>query len=198
MHTPSACSETNPLCGCRTDWRARRVCGSSPPKWCRRLAISRAESAIGTGPLLNWGRDRQLFREFYAAYDRATGSAAGYPVVCTGPITYQGQTAVQRDIDTFKAALAGVPVEEAFIPAVAPGTIELQRRNAFYPTDEAYLFTIAEAMREEYRAIVDAGFLLQIDDPRMVTHMACLTQPLAWQTTGPLPSGGLKLSTMRW
>jgi 5-methyltetrahydropteroyltriglutamate--homocysteine methyltransferase len=110
--------------------------------------------------------------------------------VCTGPITYQGQTAVQRDIDTFKAALAGVPVEEAFIPAVAPGTIELQRRNAFYPTDEAYLFAIAEAMREEYRAIVDAGFLLQIDDPRMVTHMACLTQPLAWQTTGPLPAAG--------
>jgi 5-methyltetrahydropteroyltriglutamate--homocysteine methyltransferase len=121
-------------------------------------------------PLLNWGRDRQLFREFYEAYDRATGSASGYPVVCTGPITYQGQTAVQRDIDTFKAALAGVPVEEAFIPAVAPGTIELQRRNAFYPTDEAYLFAIAEAMREEYRAIVDAGFLLQIDDPRVVTQ----------------------------
>jgi len=53
---------------------------------------------------------------------------------------------------------------------VAPGTIELQPRNAFYPTGEAYLFTIAEAMREEYRAIVDAGFLLQIDDPRVVTQ----------------------------
>ena len=53
---------------------------------------------------------------------------------------------------------------------MAPGTIELQPRNAFYPTDEAYLFTIAEAMREEYRAIVDAGFLLQIDDPRVVTQ----------------------------
>ena len=121
-------------------------------------------------PLLNWGRDRQLFREFYEAYDRATGSASGYPVVCTGPIAYQGQTAVRSDIDTFKAALAGVHPEEAFIPAVAPGTIELQRRNAYYPTDEAYLFAIAEAMREEYRAIVDAGFLLQIDDPRVVTQ----------------------------
>ena len=59
-------------------------------------------------PLLNWGRGGQLFREFYEAYDRATGSASGYPVVCTGPISYQGQTAVQRDIDIFKAALAGV------------------------------------------------------------------------------------------
>jgi 5-methyltetrahydropteroyltriglutamate--homocysteine methyltransferase len=121
-------------------------------------------------PLLNWGRDRRLFREFYEAYDQATGSASGAPVVCTGPIAYQGQAAVQRDIDTFKAALAGEHVEEAFIPAVAPGTIELQRRNEYYPTDEAYLFAIAEAMREEYRAIVNAGFLLQIDDPRVVTQ----------------------------
>jgi 5-methyltetrahydropteroyltriglutamate--homocysteine methyltransferase len=121
-------------------------------------------------PLLNWGRDRRLFREFYEAYDRATGSASGYPVVCTGPIAYQGQAAVRRDIENFKAALAGVHAEEAFIPAVAPGTIELQRRNEYYPTDEAYLFAIAEAMREEYRAIVDAGFLLQLDDPRVVTQ----------------------------
>jgi 5-methyltetrahydropteroyltriglutamate--homocysteine methyltransferase len=121
-------------------------------------------------PLLNWGRDRKLFREFYEEYDRATGSASGYPVVCTGPITYQGQAAVQSDIATFKAALAGVNPAEAFIPAVAPGTIELQRRNTSYPTDEAYLFAIAEAMREEYRAIVDAGFVLQLDDPRVVTQ----------------------------
>jgi 5-methyltetrahydropteroyltriglutamate--homocysteine methyltransferase len=121
-------------------------------------------------PLLNWGRDRQLFREFYEEYDRATGSASGYPVVCTGPITYQGQAAVQSDIATFTAALAGVNPAEAFIPAVAPGTIELQRRNTYYPTDEAYLFAIAEAMREEYRAIVDAGFVLQLDDPRVVTQ----------------------------
>jgi 5-methyltetrahydropteroyltriglutamate--homocysteine methyltransferase len=121
-------------------------------------------------PLLNWGRDRKLFREFYEAYDRATGSASGYPVVCTGPIAYQGQAVVRNDIDTLKAALTAAHTEEAFIPAVAPGTIELQRRNEYYPTDESYLFAIAEAMREEYRAIVDAGFLLQIDDPRVVTQ----------------------------
>ncbi|MFQ6026141.1 MAG: methionine synthase, partial [Dehalococcoidia bacterium] len=68
-------------------------------------------------PLLNWGRDRMLFREFYEEYDRISGSASGYPVVCTGPITYQGQEAVQRDISNFRAALAGVTPEEAFIPA---------------------------------------------------------------------------------
>jgi 5-methyltetrahydropteroyltriglutamate--homocysteine methyltransferase len=121
-------------------------------------------------PLLNWGRDRKIFREFYEEYDRATGSASGYPVVCTGPITYQGHAAVQSDIENFKAALRGVQVEEAFIPAIAPGTIELQRRNEYYPTEEAYLLAIAEAMREEYKAIVDAGFLLQVDDPRVVTQ----------------------------
>jgi 5-methyltetrahydropteroyltriglutamate--homocysteine methyltransferase len=122
------------------------------------------------GPLLNWGRDRQLFREFYEEYDRATGSASGYPVVCTSPITYQGQAAVQSDIEHFKAALADAPAEEAFLPAIAPGTIELQRRNEYYPTEDAYLFAIAEAMRVEYKAIVDAGFLLQLDDPRVVTQ----------------------------
>jgi len=122
------------------------------------------------GPLLNWGRDRKLFHEFYEEYDRATGSASGYPVVCTGPIAYQGHGAVRTDIENFKAALAGLPVDEAFIPAVAPGTIELQRRNEYYPTEEAYLFAIAEAMWQEYRAIVDAGFLLQVDDPRVVTQ----------------------------
>jgi 5-methyltetrahydropteroyltriglutamate--homocysteine methyltransferase len=121
-------------------------------------------------PLLNWGRDRKIFREFYEAYDMATGSASGYPVVCTGPITYQGHAAVLSDVETFTAALTGVSPEEAFIPAVAPGTIELQRRNEYYPTDEAYLFAIADAMREEYQAIVNAGFLLQIDDPRVVTQ----------------------------
>lgn len=90
--------------------------------------------------------------------------------MCTGPITYAGQAQVQSDIDNFKAALADVNPEEAFIPALAPGTIELQRRNEYYPTDEAFLFAIADAMREEYKAIVDAGFILQLDDPRVITQ----------------------------
>ena len=122
------------------------------------------------GVLLNWGRDRKIFREFYEEYDRTSESAAGQPVVCTGPITYAGQADVQSDIDNFKAALSGANPTESFIPAVAPGTIELQRKNEFYPTDEAFLFAIADAMREEYKAIVDAGFILQLDDPRVVTQ----------------------------
>ena len=124
----------------------------------------------GQGALLTWGRDRTMFREFYEEYDDASGGASGQPVVCTGPITYQGQHALQSDIANFKAALDGVNAEEAFIPAVAPGTIELQRKNEYYPTEEEYLSAIADAMKEEYRAIVEAGFILQIDDPRVVTQ----------------------------
>jgi 5-methyltetrahydropteroyltriglutamate--homocysteine methyltransferase len=90
--------------------------------------------------------------------------------VCTGPITYKGQEALQTDIDNLKAALQGVQVKEAFMPAISPTNIEGQRPNEYYPTEEAYLYAIAEAMREEYSRIVGAGFLLQIDDPRLVTY----------------------------
>jgi 5-methyltetrahydropteroyltriglutamate--homocysteine methyltransferase len=90
--------------------------------------------------------------------------------VCAAPVTYIGQAAVRADIENLKAALKGVAAEEAFITALSPTNLELYYRNEFYPTDEAYLFALADAMREEYKAIVDAGFLLQIDDPRLATH----------------------------
>ena len=121
-------------------------------------------------PILNWGRDRAAFLEFYEEYDNTSRTSLVDPVVCTSPINHIGQAAVQRDIDNFAAALSGIAVEEAFIPSVAPGTIEGQRRNEYYPTVEEYLYAVADAMRDEYRAIVEAGFLLQIDDPRIVTQ----------------------------
>ena len=124
----------------------------------------------GQSPLQNWGRDRTLFRDFYREYDAPIEGAQNHVMVCTSPITYRGQAAVQRDIDNFTAALATVETEEAFIPAVAPGTIELQRTNEYYSTQEEYLTAIADAMKEEYRVIVEAGFILQIDDPRVVTQ----------------------------
>ena len=124
------------------------------------------QSAIG-----NWGRDRKAFRDFYEQDSSAqAGGGGGAPMVCAGPISYVGQDAVQADIVNFKAALQGAAVEEAFIPAVAPGTIEGQRRNDYYGTVEEYLGALADAMHEEYKAIVDAGFILQIDDPRIVVH----------------------------
>jgi 5-methyltetrahydropteroyltriglutamate--homocysteine methyltransferase len=108
-----------------------------------------------------YGRDAAEFPEFFAG----RGNLAGREAVCTGPLTYIGQRAVEADIANFRAALTGVEPAEAFLPAVAPGTIEHWLRNEHYATDEAYLAAIADAMKVEYDAIVRAGFLLQIDDP---------------------------------
>jgi 5-methyltetrahydropteroyltriglutamate--homocysteine methyltransferase len=119
--------------------------------------------------LFDRGRDRKKFADAYAEIDGGASTAEG-TAVCTGPIAYRGQAMVEADLATFKAALEGLPFAEAFVPAVAPGTIELQRRNEYYATEEAYLSAIADAMKTEYRTIVDAGFVLQIDDPRLVTE----------------------------
>lgn len=115
------------------------------------------------------GRDRKAFAEFYAELEPQGPGGGRGAMVCTAPITYKGEAILRRDLENFKAALAGMQVEEAFVPAIAPGTVELQRRNAYYKTEEEFLFAIADAMRTEYKTIVDAGFILQIDDPRMVT-----------------------------
>ena len=84
------------------------------------------------------------------------------PLVCTGPIRYRGEAALQRDIDNLKAALAGVPHVAAFMPAVAPSGVG---ENEHYNTDEAFFHAVGAALHTEYQAIVDAGFILQIDDP---------------------------------
>jgi 5-methyltetrahydropteroyltriglutamate--homocysteine methyltransferase len=135
----------------------------------------------GERSLLARSRDRARFPDAYAELDRplltggvgggaGTTGAPGGAWVCNGPITYKGQQLVETDIANFKAALADVTVEEAFIPAVGPATIELQRRNDYYKTREEYVFAIAAAMATEYKMIVDAGFILQIDDPRLTTE----------------------------
>jgi 5-methyltetrahydropteroyltriglutamate--homocysteine methyltransferase len=90
--------------------------------------------------------------------------------VCTGPVTYIGQERVREDIDNLQSALQSRTVDEAFITALSPSNVALYHRNEFYATEEEYLFALADAMHVEYRAIVDAGFLLQIDDPRLATH----------------------------
>ncbi|PYN81991.1 MAG: methionine synthase [Candidatus Rokuibacteriota bacterium] len=108
-----------------------------------------------------YGRDAREFPQYFAG----RGNLAGREAVCRGPLTYVGHAALGADIANFEAALSGVSVTETFLPAVAPGTIEHWLRNAHYPTDEAYLAAIADAMKVEYDTIVGAGFLLQIDDP---------------------------------
>ncbi len=84
---------------------------------------------------------------------------------CNAPISVRDALAAQTDVDHLRAALAGVKVEEAFLTAASPGVVSLFFRNEHYPSDEAYLFAIADAMRQEYETIAKAGLVLQIDCP---------------------------------
>jgi 5-methyltetrahydropteroyltriglutamate--homocysteine methyltransferase len=112
------------------------------------------------------GADRTRFAEFYAELDARETPATVSESICVGPIKYTGQAALQRDIDNFKAALKGAKVEEGFLPVAAPASVIPDRKNEYYKSDDACLQAIAEAMRTEYRMIVDAGFILQLDDAR--------------------------------
>lgn len=85
-----------------------------------------------------------------------------FPMYCVGPVAYRGRDAVKKDIENLKAALGDVDVEGAFMPATAPAGVGY---NEYYNTEEEFAEAVAEALREEYEAIVDAGLLLQIDDP---------------------------------
>jgi 5-methyltetrahydropteroyltriglutamate--homocysteine methyltransferase len=121
------------------------------------------------------GKDFVDFAEFYAEAAR-TGTmwyrpdgrlrtpAAPVQWVCTGPISYTGQAALRHDIDNFTAALQGVEVEDAFLPVAAPASVEPGRSNEHYPSEEAYVYALAEALKVEYDTIDGAGFLLQVDD----------------------------------
>ena len=131
----------------------------------RMSGFERRPAAPGANPFTR-GADRTRFAEFYAELDAKEGFATTTESVCVGPIAYTGQAALQRDIDNFKAALEGVRVEEAFLPVAAPSSVIPDRRNEHYPSDEACLEAIAAAMRTEYRTIVDAGFVVQLDDAR--------------------------------
>ena len=122
-----------------------------------------------------WARSREhlAFPEYYAWAANMPGAAGGAQRnqwVCTGPITYKGQAALARDIDNLKLALAQVPYEEAFMPAVSPAQLAGWNKNEYYKTEEEFRVVIADALREEYRAIIDAGLVLQIDDPQLASH----------------------------
>jgi 5-methyltetrahydropteroyltriglutamate--homocysteine methyltransferase len=126
------------------------------------------------------GADRQRFAEFYADLDAREGTATASDSVCVGPIKYTGQAALRRDIDNFKAALAGVKVEEAFLPVAAPASVIPDRKNEYYKSDEDCLVAIGEAMRTEYRMIVEAGFVLQLDDARAAVTYDRMVPPASF------------------
>jgi 5-methyltetrahydropteroyltriglutamate--homocysteine methyltransferase len=120
----------------------------------------------GTPVYNRFGRERDEFADFYTQH--TVGEWRPREVVCSGPITYDSSH-VRRDIDNFRAALEQVSVTEAFMPVVAPASFVRDARNEYYPSEEAYVYAIAEALRQEYQAILDAGFLLQVDDAVLAT-----------------------------
>ncbi len=109
------------------------------------------------------GRDRSLFPEFYAEYFPTQRLPRRGTVHTVGPVKYKGQAALKKDIDIFKKALQGVDVE-AFMPVVAPASAMPMFKNEYYKNEEEALFAVAEALREEYKAIVDSGLYVQVDD----------------------------------
>jgi 5-methyltetrahydropteroyltriglutamate--homocysteine methyltransferase len=124
-------------------------------------------------------RDRTRFATAYNDPDSGitTGSRPSAPV-CTGPITYIGHDAIKADIENFKAATQAAGVEEGFMSSVAPGSAS-RIGNNYYKSEEELLFACADAMREEYKAIIEAGFVLQLDDPAIAEN---------WDMVNPEPT----------
>ncbi len=139
-------------------------------------------SSPGNVVLTSFG-DRRDRTTFAAAYnDPESGITTGprpphYPV-CVAPVSYIGHDAIARDIANFKAALSACGVNEGFMTAVAPGSAS-RIGNKYYKTDEEFMFACAEAMRHEYKAIIDAGLILQLDDPSIAEN---------WDQINPEPS----------
>ncbi len=128
-------------------------------------------------------RDRQLFPAAYGDPHSGVstvppGSGGMKLPVCTGPLTYTGHEAIRADIAHFKAALAATGIAEGFMTSIAPGSAS-RIGNEHYPSEEAFLYACADAMREEYMAILDAGLLLQLDDPSIAEN---------WDMVNPAPS----------
>jgi 5-methyltetrahydropteroyltriglutamate--homocysteine methyltransferase len=124
-------------------------------------------------------RDRRRFAAAYADPESGitTGPRAPAPV-CVAPITYTGHDAIASDIANFKAAMQAAGIDEGFMSSVAPGSAS-RIANAYYKTEEDLLYACADAMRDEYKAIVDAGLILQLDDPAIAEN---------WDMVNPEPT----------
>jgi 5-methyltetrahydropteroyltriglutamate--homocysteine methyltransferase len=129
--------------------------GEEHPTW---SVVRREEQQVG-----------DYFRARGGVFVRGSATASSpmssRVVACSGPLKYVGQAAIQREIANLRTALEGQTYAEAFLPAPSPGIVAHTTLNDYYPSEEAYLTALAEALAAEYRAIVDAGFVLQIDSP---------------------------------
>jgi 5-methyltetrahydropteroyltriglutamate--homocysteine methyltransferase len=146
----------------------------NPPPAPPRLA--RQDDLVMVG--LEGRRDRAQFTAAYTSPDSGVSMGPGPYTrpVCTGPVRYIGQEAIKADIAHFKAALAAAGVAEGFMTAIAPGAVA-RLGNLHYKTDDEFLFACADAMHEEYKAIVDAGLILQLDDPGIAENWDAIVPP---------------------
>ena len=142
----------------------------------QRLGGLEKRDGVRPSPFSNT-RETRDFPEYYqsAVAEQVSARRRRALMVCAGPISYKGHEQLKAELDLLKSALNGVDVTEAFVAAIAPSNIETTTPNEYYKTEEEYVFAIAQAMREEYQAIVREGFLLQIDDPFLITYY--ITRP---------------------
>ncbi|HUC08872.1 MAG TPA: cobalamin-independent methionine synthase II family protein [Stellaceae bacterium] len=145
-----------------TDYVRWRIAGyvERPSTGVRRLSIT--------------ARDETKFADYFSANPRARPVGPPTIPVCVEKLRYTGQADLATDIANLQAAIAGIDLAGAFMPANTPGTIEHWLLNEYYKSDEEFVFAIADVMHQEYQAIVDAGFLLQIDDPDLPDGWNCL------------------------
>jgi 5-methyltetrahydropteroyltriglutamate--homocysteine methyltransferase len=135
-----------------------RLSGFSEPQ------AGAAQAQAGPPPLGDFAK----FSDFYSEiWEREHYQERPFP--CTGPIAYTGHAALQRDISNLKSAVAAAKAPAAFLPVVAPASATAMSPNQYYKTDEEYIYAMAEALRVEYKTILDSGLLLQIDDAYLCT-----------------------------
>src|SRR5215203_1667187 len=116
-------------------------------------------------------REAITFPEYYKQQESASPRTKQVQMACTSPLTYKGQAALKAELDTLKSALQGINnIADVFVPCISPANIEDWNENQYYSTNDEYLMAIADAMNVEYSMIVEAGFLVQVDDPRLVSY----------------------------
>ena len=150
-----------------------------------RLSGFERRSARPEGHGFNRGADRARFAEFYRELDAADGppaavGASAGVAVCVGPISYTGHAELRRDIENFKSALGQAGARQGFLPVASPTSVIPDRKNEYYKSDEELLHAIADAMRAEYRTIVDAGLELQLDDARLAVTFDRMVPPASF------------------
>ena len=150
------------------------------------------------------GKDYRDFEEFCVEYEHEHGAAGlgksiapsgGWAI--TGPIAYTGHALINRDIANLKAAIAGTGVTAGFLPVVAPASVLPNRTDEVYKSEEEALFAVAAALHEEYKAIVDAGFILQVDDARLPSNYDVMVPPVTLSDYRQWAERGLMRSIAR-